>query len=457
MIDYKEYFEEAKDKIKQVYLHDSRPWLIGYSGGKDSTLLLYLVFEVVNELPASQRTKKIYAVTSDTMVENPVIKKYMHKSSELINKCSEGKKLNIESRMIYPDVENTFWSKIIGNGYPTPEPPGFRWCTDRLKIKPMNKFVNEVINNDGEVVILLGVRKGESELRRRNISKREIEGKLLIPHADIRHAYVFNPLTEIPNDIIWKFLLKGDSKTPWGVDTKFLFSLYQGEDFDEEQSFIAEVEENKISSTGNSRFGCWCCTIVKQDKSLNSFIEKGSKELEPLREFRHFLFNIRSDRKYRDNKRANGTVYVNSKGEEGLGPFTLEGRYLILKELLKLQLKTGFELISLDELKFIQEKWELDGDLTRRLLPDLYYEILQKRVPWDQFKQPIFDSQTINEIKRLCETENIPFELICKLVMSIEKNKHFYKGEKLKKDFFRLLSQDWVHKDALKGGLKDED
>ena len=456
MINYDIYFENVRENIKQVYLHDNRPWLIGYSGGKDSTLLLYLVFEVVSSLPEHLRTKKIYAVTSDTMVENPIIKRFMHKSSALINKCSNSKKLNIESRLIYPEADNTFWSKIIGNGYPTPEPPGFRWCTDRLKIKPMNKFVNEIINNDGEVVILLGVRKGESELRKRNISKREIEGKLLIPHTDIRKAYMFNPLTEIPNEVVWSFLLKNDSMTPWGVDTKFLFNLYQGEDFDEEQSFIAELDEKKVSSTGNSRFGCWCCTIVKQDKSLNSFIEKGSEELVPLRDFRKFLFEIRSSREYRDNKRANGTYYTNSKGEEGLGPFTLAGRYLILKNLLLLQKKTGFELITIEELKYIQEKWETDGDLTKRMLPDLYFEIIGERLSWDEFKQPVFDNEIISEIKKICEDSDIPFELISKLVMCIEKYKHSYKGEKLKKEFLRLLSQDWVHKDAIEGGTEDE-
>ena len=181
------------------------------------------------------------------------------------------------------------------------------------------------------------------------------------------------------------------------------------------------------------------------------------KELEPLRDFRHFLFKIRSDRNYRDNKRANGTYYTNSKGEEGLGPFTLEGRREILKQLLILQKKTGFELITLEELKYIQDKWEIDGDLTRRMLPDLYFEIMNQYLPWDQFKQPIFDDKTIAEIKLLCNRENIPFELICKLVMSIEKNKHYYKGEKLKKEFFKLLSQDWVHKNALEGGTGNED
>lgn len=454
---YDEYFEIAKDRIKKVYLHDNRPRLIGYSGGKDSTLLLYLVFEVVSSLSEELRNKEIFVVTSDTMVENPIIKKYMHESIEKVNHSSNSKKLNIRGKLIYPDTSNTFWSRVIGNGYPTPEAPGFRWCTDRLKIKPMNRFVNEVIANNGEVIILLGVRKGESELRKRNITKREIEGKLLVPHTAIRHAYVFNPLTEIPNEVVWQYLLKNDGMTPWGINTKFLFSLYQGEDFDEEQSFIAELDEKKVSSTGNSRFGCWCCTIVRQDKSLNSFIEKGNVSLVPLRDFRHFLFEIRNDRKYRDNKRSNGTYYKTSTGEDGLGPFTLSGRRKILEKLLELENETGFDLITIEELKYIQECWESAGDLSRRMLCDTYFKIKNKRLPWDKFKTPIFDDETINEIKSICELQGFEYELISKLIMSIEKNKHFYKGEKLKKDFYKLLNQDWVHKNNIEGGLSNED
>lgn len=81
----------------------------------------------------------------------------MHKMSEMIN--SVGKELNVRADIIYPKTENSFWCKVIGLGYPTPEPPGFRWCTERLKIQPMNTYTFETIKNNGEVVILLGVRK----------------------------------------------------------------------------------------------------------------------------------------------------------------------------------------------------------------------------------------------------------------------------------------------------------
>ena len=264
-------YEDIIQEMSLVYQHDKRPWMIGFSGGKDSTLLCCLVMEMLRRLPASERNKKVYIVSSDTLVENPIVRDYMHRMSDMINRLSD--ELNVQADIIYPKVEDTFWCKVIGLGYPTPEPPGFRWCTERLKIHPMNAYTLNTIKNNGEVILLLGVRKAESTYRANNIRAREIEGKLLVPHNDIENAYVYNPLTEIPNEDVWKFLLKGDAKTPWGSDNKFLFSLYQGENLGEEQSVIGEIDKDKIPITGNSRFGCWICTMVKEDKSLKAFIE----------------------------------------------------------------------------------------------------------------------------------------------------------------------------------------
>ena len=203
-------FEDIIQEMTFVYKHDNRPWLIGYSGGKDSSMLVSLVVETVMRLPESERNKKIFIVTSDTGVENPIVKKYMHYSSQKINEFSRKSNANIVADIIYPDVAQSFWSLVIGLGYPTPEPPGFRWCTERLKILPMNRYTNSIIEQYGEIVLLLGVRKAESQTRRRSITAREIEGKLLIPHSDIPKAYVYNPLTEIENDLVWEYLLRND-------------------------------------------------------------------------------------------------------------------------------------------------------------------------------------------------------------------------------------------------------
>lgn len=449
-------FEDIIQEMTFVYKHDNRPWLIGYSGGKDSSMLVSLVVETVMRLPEGERNKKIFIVTSDTGVENPIVKKYMHYSSQKINEFSRKSNANIVADIIYPDVAQSFWSLVIGLGYPTPEPPGFRWCTERLKILPMNRYTNSIIEQYGEIVLLLGVRKAESQTRRRSITAREIEGKLLIPHSDIPKAYVYNPLTEIENDLVWEYLLRNDGISQWGVDMKYLFSLYQGEDLGEEQSVIGQIDKDKVPVTGNSRFGCWCCTIVKVDKSLQRFIDNGSKELEPLRDFRDWLVSIRQNPEFRDNKRRNGKVYQKANGEYGFGPFKLSARQEILRRLLILQRDSGFELITNDELKVIDSLWDSEGDLTRRLLVNTYYEVFGVRLPWDEYKEPLYDLEIIEELKKSADKSDIPFELITKLIVMINANKYVAKSAGLKKEFDKLLNQEWIHYESIREGLKDE-
>ncbi|MEF9840141.1 MAG: DNA phosphorothioation system sulfurtransferase DndC [Christensenellaceae bacterium] len=451
----KSKFQAFDDIIKEmicVYQHDERPWLIGYSGGKDSTMLVSLVFQAVAKIPEGLRNKKVYIITSDTMAENPIVKDYMHESSQKIQEASEQQNLNIEARIIYPEPGQTFWSRVIGLGYPTPEPPGFRWCTERLKINPMNKFVDDCIKTNGEIIILLGVRKAESIARSRSISKKKIEGYLLNPHNNINNAYVYNPLTDIENGIVWEYLLRGDSLSPWGTNMKQLYSLYQGENLSEEQSVLGEVDEKKLPVTGNSRFGCWCCTIVKEDKSLQSFINKntnGSDKLIRLRDFRNWLVGIRQNPEFRDTKRRNGTVYTRGNGEVGFGPFTLDARRKILKKLLELQHETELELITTQELKSIDEMWDNDGDLERRHLVDIYFEVMGKHLPWDQYKTPMFHNEIVEEIRQIANQHNIEPELMEKLIVSVDKNKHFTRSNAIKKEVTKIINQEWLHQDIL--------
>ncbi len=453
-----EVFENIIREIMVVYMHDERPWLIGYSGGKDSTLLVSLVYEATKRLKelGSYLTKKIYVITSDTMVENPIVKKYMHSSSENINTAANNDNIPIEAHIIYPEPERTFWSRIIGLGYPTPEPPGFRWCTDRLKIMPMNKFVNERIEESGEIVILLGVRKGESIARQKTITAREIEGKLLNMHNDIPNAYVYNPITEVPNNLVWEFLLKDDAKSPWGTDMKYLFNLYQGENLGEEQSVLGEIDRDKIPVTGNSRFGCWCCTMVKEDKSLQNFIDKGARELIPLRDFRNALLEMRNDPSMRDTKRRNGSIYKRSDGSLGMGPFTLEARRIILEKLLELENKTGMELITIEELKTIDKMWDEEGDLSCRKLVDTYSKVKGKKLPWDEYKVSRFDKASIETMNEIALKYDIPAELITKLIVSVDNSKNLTNSNKLQKSFDQIISQGWLHYDTVKEVIEGE-
>lgn len=450
-------FIDIKEEMKMVYLHDERPWMIGFSGGKDSTLLVYLVMEMLKTLSPSQINKRIYIVSSDTGVENPIVREYMHRMSKMIGIA--GANLGIISDIVYPPIDKTFWYCLIGLGYPTPEPPGFRWCTDKLKIKPMNDYTLSRIQENGEIVMLLGVRKAESSYRARGIKAREVVGKLLVKHTDIENAYVYNPLTEIPNEVVWEYLLKGDAMTPWGSDNKYLFQLYQGENLGEEQSTLGEVDKSKIAVTGNSRFGCWICTMVVEDKSLKNFIDRGSKELIPLRDFRNWLVSVRNDPSMRDTRRRNGSVYVKENGELGLGSFSLTGRYIILRRLLQLEEDTGMSLISLQELKQIDLCWENEGDIYRRSLVDLYFEIKKKRLPWDTYRTPLFDKETLKVLDEKCSEYDLPYELISKLIISVHKNKYKTRSNSTSKAFDQVINEGWIHHsniEQMKERLDDE-
>lgn len=441
-------FKEIVEEMRIVYKHDNRPWMIGFSGGKDSTMLCMLVFEMLKSLKPVEINKKIYITSSDTMVENPIVRRYMHRMSSLIGK--EGEKYGVYTNIVKPSSDKTFWTYVIGLGYPTPEPPGFRWCTDRLKIRPINKFTLDTIKANGEVVMLLGVRKAESSYRARGITAREVEGKLLVRHTDIPNAYVYNPLTEIPNSLVWEYLLKNDGITPWGSDNKYLFSLYQGEDMGEEQSVLGEIDKDRIAVTGNSRFGCWICTMVREDKSLLNFINRGSEELIPYRDFRNWLMEKRNDLSMRDRKRRNGAVYEGKNGELGLGPFTLEGRKIILEKVLQLEEKVNEEIITIEELKAIDKMWASEGDLYRRTLVDTYYRIKGKRLPWDKYRTSLFSSDAMRIIDETCAEYDIEREMVNKLVVAVEENKHFSKGNKVEKAFEKVINEGWLHHNNIK-------
>lgn len=441
-------FDEIISEMKMVYLHDKRPWMIGFSGGKDSTMLVMLVFEMLAQLKPEQITKKVYITSSDTMVENPVVERYMLRMSRQIGEA--GEKYKIQTDIVRPEPAKTFWGYLIGLGYPTPEPPGFRWCTDRLKIKPINKFTLDTIKENGEVVMLLGVRKAESSYRARGITAREVEGKLLVRHTDIENAYVYNPLTEIPNKLVWEYLLKNDGITPWGSDNKYLFSLYQGEDLGEEQSVLGEVDKDKIAVTGNSRFGCWICTMVKEDKSLLNFIDKGCDELIPFRDFRNWLVENRNNPELRDKKRRNGSVYEKADGEYGLGPFTMYGRRIILEKLLELENVTGQELITKEELKAIDAMWENEGDIYRRTLVETYERIKGHKLSWDEYRLPMFSNDAMDILKSTCEEFEIELEMMNKLIVAVENNKHYTKGNKVEKAFEKIINEGWLHHENIK-------
>ena len=233
-------------------------------------------------------------------------------------------------------------------------------------------------------------------------------------------------------------------KTPWGSNNSELVALYSDADSGE-CPFAGMHAGGQTQSCGNSRFGCWVCTVVKDDKSLNGFIKSGHRELIPLAEFRTWLMSIRDKDEYREKKRRNGTVYKTKTGEMGYGPFTWEARKLILQKLIETQQKIGYELITLEELKAIDEIWDDELDLSRRTLVELYFELTGERLPWDQYKEALIDKETVDELERQAEQNDVPFDLVRNIILSVYHDKNYSNKKIMKDGLDKLLNQQWLH------------
>lgn len=444
--------EELIEEIEYVYLSDERPWVIGYSGGKDSTTVVELVYKMLLQLPEERRSKNVYIVSSDTLIENPLIKMYLSRMNEMLGEKAQKDNLPIYSTMVTPPANNTFWANIIGRGFPTPRMNGtFRWCTDRLKINPSGEFIKNLVKETGkEVVVLLGVRKDESIARKRRIEGREIANRLLNRHETILDAFVYNPIVELTTDDVWDILLRLDGgKTPWGSDNSELVELYSGADSGECPFAGISSGDGQKQSCGQSRFGCWVCTVVKEDKSLNGFIRSGHRELIPLAQFRKWLMDQRDIPVNRETKRRNGTVYRTKTGEKGFGPFTWEARQMILRELIRTQKIMDYELITIDELKAIDEIWDEELDLTRRTLVEIYKEETGEKLPWYDYKQALLDNDTVKVIEAYAKAYDVPFDLVRRMLLVTYKNKNFSNPKILRESLERLLKQQWLHDDVL--------
>ena len=190
--------QHLENEIIDQYLYDehpSRPWIIGFSGGKDSTMLLQIVWNALKKIDPILLTRQIYVVCNDTLVENPRIVKFINKTLKQIQKEANLNDFPIIVHQTMPNLENTFWVKLIGLGYPAPN-KFYRWCTERLKIDPTTRFIKETTSMNEEAIILLGTRSDESSNRAASIKKHEVKGQRLRKHL-LPNVFVYAPIKDV--------------------------------------------------------------------------------------------------------------------------------------------------------------------------------------------------------------------------------------------------------------------
>ena len=440
--------------IRQVYRRSQCPWVIGYSGGKDSTAVLQLVWYALAGLRPEERTNPVHVLSSDTLVETPVIVGLIDKTLAMIEEAASSQELPIKAHKVKPRTEDTFWVNMIGKGYPAPY-SRFRWCTDRLKIKPANTFILDRVAEYGEAIVVLGVRKSESATRAQTMSLKKIDGTILRRHSTLPNAFVYAPIEDFSTDDVWSYLL--NVRSPWGGRNRDLLTLYKNAQAGE----CPLVIDTTTPSCGNSRFGCWVCTVVNKDSTMEALVDNGEEWMEPLLDLRDFLAStqlVENKPKYRDHKRRGGQVSFKADGDIARGPYRLDTCKDILRRLLMAQKEVASHpegsdvcLIGEEELKEIRRIWRTERQDWADCVPLIFSEVMGSKLEWPVDDMPSFSESDRQLLNQMCESSGVPPDLVAKL---LDTERQFL-GMKRRHGIFeqikKVLHENWDSEEEILG------
>jgi len=436
--------------IRDLYRKHPLPWVIGYSGGKDSTATLQLIWNAIAGLPVEERIKPIYVISSDTLVETPVIVNYIDEALRRMNEAAAEQQMNLTAHKLTPQIQDTFWVNLIGKGYPAPTSV-FRWCTDRMKIKPSNKFILDKVAEHGEVILALGMRRNESQNRNKVIENHEVKGYRMARHGQLRGAWVFMPVEDFTTKDIWTYLLHSP-ETPWGTDNRRLSAMYNSADGE-----CPLVVDDSTSSCGNSRFGCWTCTVVTRDKSMEAMIDSGEDWMLPLLEFRDWLSATQNPEvkpMQREFKGRDGRVKFFNSGRLKYRTYKLEFSKETLRRLLEtereLQLHDpSYELISTAELAEIRRIWISERQDWEDALPEIYRSVTGRELAGtfsDVFVPGTTELKLLNELTTL---HDIPMQLVQKLLDAEWQSYGMFRRSSIHQTIEKIFEEDWRSFDEI--------
>lgn len=418
-------------EIQELYCLDAIPWIIGFSGGKDSSTVIQLIWNAIAALPPEKRTKIIHVITTDTLVENPIVSAWVHKSLEQLKIAAQEKGMPIKPHLLKPEIQDTFWVNLIGKGYPAPRNQ-FRWCTPRLKINPANHFIREMVRSHGETILVLGTRKAESIKRAATMEKHQA-GRVrdrLSPNSSLPNSLIYTPIEDWSNNEVWIYL--NQWQNPWGQSNKDLFTMYRGATADNECPLVIDTS---TPSCGDSRFGCWVCTMVSQDKSMEAMIQNDEEKewMQPLLDIRNEL-DVQNDRDRRDFRRISGNVQLFERNIDGKisvepipGPYTKEWREHWLRRVLTAQTEVrrnaskqlrNITLITPEELSEIRRIWLEEKHEFDDSLPRIYHEVTGEifRDSRPGANTSLLGSDEWAVLEEICDSDAMHLELMAKLL-----------------------------------------
>jgi DNA sulfur modification protein DndC len=434
VLGFRKTIAKLQEEIRVLYTADNVPWIIGYSGGKDSTATLQLIWTAIAALPPDSTRKTVHVISTDTLVENPIVSAWVGNSIEVMRQAATEQGIPFEPRLLRPKLRDRYWVNLIGRGYPAPRHK-FRWCTERLKITPANEFIQSVVSVNGSTILALGTRKAESARRAASMRKHEKgrERDRLSPNATLPGSLIYSPIEDWSNDDVWFYLMQ--IRNPWGYDNRELLGMYAGASADGECPLVVDTS---TPSCGDSRLGCWVCTLVEQDKSMAAMIQNDEEKewMMPLLDLRNALDfrggpvdaqgHSETDRHLRDFRRMSGAVQLMKDGRPIPGPYTQEARETWLRRLLQAQTQIrrhgppevrNLVLIGAEELQEIRRIWVIEKHELEDSLPRIYQEVTGERYSGSRFDDnPSLAPEDIDDLRALCGDDTLHFQLTRELL-----------------------------------------
>lgn len=312
---------KARDIIERNYLEDDRPWLIGYSGGKDSSLLLQLVCEVFLK---HKKNKRITVSFLDTRLEKD------SKLATIKESFTKFEQIGLITSITRCSPDHSFWSTVCGRGYPMPS-MRLRYCTKDLKQVPGDKELKQIAVKfgGGRALKIIGMRKQEGSLRKKRLEERGApENKTVLAKRLTLEALY--PIANVTTDELWQYL-KDIGAFAWGEPT-------------------CELEE-RYSAGRESRDGCWICPFLYKEEDMNKRCN------EEQRRIREFCYRYNGDISKRNLCTTDKQRERLSRGLTA-GRFTLEARKEIFDFIMNIQKDTGQVYITPEEEEYIKQCWQ---------------------------------------------------------------------------------------------------
>lgn len=333
-----------------AYATEYDHWSVAYSGGKDSSATVSFVVWAIEtgRVPAPESLTVLYA---DTRQELPVLSATAHRL--LADLRSRG----IDARAVLPALDNRFYVYMLGRGVPPPSNT-FRWCTERIKIRPMLDALETMREQHGKRFIqITGVREGESAQRDARIAiscnsksgecgqgwfqamSSEAISDTLAPLVHWRQCFVWD----------WLYFYGRD-----GYAQKA--GLARGHGLD----YLADIAA--AYGDGDARTGCIGCKLASRDVALGNIIQLPQYEyLRPLLEIRPMLNKLkRPESRIRKARPERAKAGHYAKNGQRMGPLTMAARAWGLERILDIQQRAEIDLINDEEEARIRQLWSED-------------------------------------------------------------------------------------------------